>query len=134
MSKPPAAAPRKTESPDHSVKVGGRNLILRFSLRATLCLKDYWGFEDDPDMTADGAKTAEEKVQARMAKPSMDDFVTIFWAATRSKQPDLTREDVLELLDEGGLEGMGELLEQVTSGASPRSDGKKKPTTPTTSR
>lgn len=121
-------AARKAESPDQPVTVAGKKLVLRFSIRAMMALKDFWGLVDDDDLSADGALSADDKVQLKLGKPSMDDFVTIFWAATRSKHPELTREDVLELLDEGGLEGLQQVLANVTSAAAPRGSKKKAPT------
>lgn len=109
----------KSSSPDRTVKVGGKSLQLKFSIRAMIALQDRWGLSDDPDMAADGAKSATDKVQDRIAKAAMADFVTIVWAATRSKHPELTEEDVLEMLDEAGLEGLHETLSSVMSAATP---------------
>lgn len=120
-----STATHKPESQDKPVKIGGKNLVLRFSMRAMLALKDQWKLADDADMTAEGAITGDQKAIARLSNPSMDDFVVIVWAACRTHHPDLTIEDVLALLDDGGLEGLKETLDSVVKAGAPP-DMKKK--------
>lgn len=92
---------------DVEVNVGGRSFTLRYSIKAQLALKDRWKCESD------------REVQARMAKPSMDDFIDIFWAGLRKHHPEVTREEVLDLLDDAGADGMTAAVAQAMDAASP---------------
>lgn len=92
---------------DVGVTIGGRSLTLRYSIRATLALKERWGLEHD------------REVQARMAKPSMSDFIDIFWAGLRTHHPEITPDDVLGILDDAGADGMADAVAQALEAAAP---------------
>ena len=92
---------------DVDVTIGGRSFRLRYSIKATLALRDKWGLGSD------------REVQARMSKPTMSDFVDIFWAGLRTHHPEVTPDDVLTLLDDAGAEGMASAVTQALSAASP---------------
>lgn len=95
---------------DKSVTVGGRKLTVRYSLRATLFLKEQWKLEED------------REVQARMARAGMSDFVDIFWAGLQTHHRELTRDQVLDLLDEEGMEGLAVVVtDAITDSAAPDS-------------
>lgn len=99
----------KPSSPDRQVQFGSKTLTLRFSLKAVLALQDLWGL------------STEEEVHARLAssKNKISDFVDVVWAALRTHHADMSRDDVLELADEAGLEGLTEALGQVMEAAMP---------------
>lgn len=112
-----------------TLEAGGKSLQLVFSFRAMFFLQDEWKLEDDPKDQADG-KTADQKVMDRVTKASLRDVVDVVWAMTRSEHPDLAREDVLELLDKRGFNGLPEILATVISAAEPPATAKKKATAP----
>jgi len=92
---------------DVNVSLGGRSFTLRYSIKATLALKERWKLDDD------------REVQAVMAKPSMGQFVDIFWAGLRTHHPEVTPEDVLDILDEAGADGMSAAVIQALEASSP---------------
>lgn len=112
----------KEQSPDQPIKVGGKSLVLRFSLRAMLALRDRWKYQDDEPGT-EGARTADQKVIDRLSDPGFEDFVTILWAATRSHHPELTEEELLDALDAGGVGGLKGVLESVIGAGAPPEAG-----------
>lgn len=83
---------------DKAIDLGGRRLVLRYSLRATLFLKEVWGLKED------------REVQARLAAASMNDFVDIFHAGLQTHHRDLTRDNVLDLLDDAGMDGLQKVV------------------------
>jgi hypothetical protein len=121
-------AKHKAQSPDQPAKIGGKSLTLRFSLRAMLALKDKWKYVDD-EPGSKNARTADQKVIDRLTNPGFEDFVTILWAATRTHHPELTEEELLDLLDEGGVEGLKDTLNSVLEAGAPPDQGKPRPRT-----
>lgn len=115
----------KPESQDKPITIGGKNLNLRFSLRAMIALKDHWKLSDDEDMQAKGATTGDQKVIDRLSNPTMEDFVVIVWAACRSHHPEMTLDDVLSLIDDGGIAGLRETLDSVIKAGAPPPQKKK---------
>lgn len=102
-------ADRKPASPDKQITIGGKSLTLRFSARAVMALQDLWGLE------------TEEEVMARLAKPKskIGDFVDVLWASFRTHHPELSREEVLEMIDAEGLDGLAASAQEVISAAMP---------------
>ena len=92
---------------DVPIRLGDRDLLLRYSYKATIALKELWGFESERD------------VQARMAEGRMDDFKDILWAGLRSHHPELSVEAVVDLLDDAGAEGMTEAVDHAITAAAP---------------
>lgn len=107
-------APHKPASPDRQITIGERNLTIRFSLRAVLALQDLWKLEN------------EEAVHARLKKPEnqISDFVDIIWASTRSHHPELTRDEIMDLLDAAGIEGLGKAAQEAILAAIPPDEAK----------
>lgn len=58
-------------------------------------------------------------------KSRIGDFVDVLWASFRTHHPDLTREEVLEMVDETGLEGLAESAQQVIAAAMPPAEAGK---------
>jgi hypothetical protein len=77
-----------------------------------MALRDRWGITDDPAEVQD-RKSADQKLAERLENPSLEDFITCVWAATRTYQPELTEEEVLDMVDRAGLEGMSGLKAQM---------------------
>lgn len=96
------------ESQDRQISLAGHTLTIRYSLKATLALKDAWGLASD------------NEIEARMQSPGLDDFVTILWAGLRTHHPDVTREDVLDWADDAGLDGIQQAMGDAIDGASIR--------------
>lgn len=90
---------------DVPIELGGRSLTLRFSIKATLALKEKWGLEH------------EREVQAKMARASMAEFIDIVWAGLRTHHPEVTHEQVVDLLDDAGADGMQSAVERALSAA-----------------
>lgn len=57
----------------------------------------------------------------RLKKPGakISDFVDILWASFRTHHPELSREEVLALVDDGGLDGLAKSAQEVISAAMP---------------
>lgn len=82
------------QTQDSVITLGGQNFTIRFSIKATLFLQEHWGLEN------------ERQVQARMASATMQDFIDIVWAGLQRHHPELTRDQVVDLLDDSGTEGL----------------------------
>lgn len=99
------STPQKADSPDHEIELGGAKLQIRFSIRATMALKDRWGFK------------TESEVQKRLVEiskePQLENFIEILWAALRKWHPEMTYEDVLDLADMAGPNGLQVALERL---------------------
>lgn len=119
----PSQAP---ESIDVQALIGGRALVLRFSLRAVSALKDHWGLtSDDPE--ENGAKGGDEKVNERVQRLQTEDCPTMIWAFCRKHHPELTLEEVYDLVDDNGLAGIPELLMKVVQAAAPPASARPRP-------
>lgn len=96
---------------DVNVPIGGRSFTLRFSVRATLFLKKLWGLEDD------------REVQARLAKTQdMDGFIDIFWAGLQTHHREMSRDDVLDVLDAAGPDGLASAVTDALAASAPPPD------------
>lgn len=119
----------KPESLDYPFKYAGKNWVLRFSTRAFSRLKDHWGFVSDPIGTAD-RKTGDQKLGERMEFAEVEDIPIMLWAAMRSNHPDVTIEDVEEMVDEYGAAPLQPVLARILAAAMPPADTAQKKTTP----
>jgi len=108
------------ESQDRQITLAGQSYTLRYSVRATLALKDKWGLGDD--------KASEKEIERRMAQASLSDFVTIIWAGLRTHHPELSEDQVLGWLDDGGLDGLKVAMQDTIDAAAPRARPKRPPT------
>ncbi len=126
-----AEAKPQQESPDRTIKIGGKSYQLRFGIRAQSALKDHWGITPDP-IGVEGRKSGDQKLSERLGALEMEDTVTVVWAALRKHHPELTHEDVLDLLDSAGLDGLTETLTDLIGASTPviPDDGKKKTESP----
>lgn len=120
---PPAPQP---ESQDFPFKYAGKNFVLRFGFRATSRLKDHWGFRTDEPGTQP-RRTGDDKLMERLNFLEIEDVPILLWACLRSNHPDLTVEDVEEMVDAHGVNDLQEVLGRVIAAAHPPADAKKKP-------
>lgn len=97
----------KPQSQDMQVTIDGQTFTLRFGIRALLALKDRWQIETDAGLLA------------RVDKGQLDDMVTIVWAAALSHHRDLTRDDILERLDNDGLSNLPGMIKSLVSASVP---------------
>lgn len=96
----------KSQLQDVQIELGGRSLTLRFSVKATLALKERWGLEND------------REVQAKMAKASMSEFIDIVWAGLRTHHPEISHDDVMTFLDDAGADGLTDLVTRALEASS----------------
>lgn len=86
---------------------------LVFSHRAMSALKDLWGVRTEREVGAILESMAQD-VDSRQ-------LVDLIYACARTSQPKMTREDVVDIVDELGFGGMAELVMiagKVTASAS----------------
>lgn len=100
---------------DRQVRIGSRSYTLRFSVRAMAALQDHWGLQS--------LKAVGDRMAALGADLGVDDLVGILWAGLRTHHPGLTQADVLDMLDEAGMDGLLEALSSALAGALPDSEG-----------
>ena len=96
----------KSQLQDVQIELGGRSLTLRFSIKATLALKERWGLEND------------REVQAKMAKASMSEFIDIVWAGLRTHHPEISHDDVMTFLDDAGADGLTDMVTRAIEASS----------------
>lgn len=96
----------KSQLQDVQIELGGRSLTLRFSVKATLALKERWGLETD------------REVQAKMAKASMSEFIDIVWAGLRTHHPEISHDDVMTFLDDAGADGLTDMVTRALEASS----------------
>lgn len=118
----------KPESLDVPFKYGDKNYVVRFSTRAFSALKDHWGLTSDPFDAAD-FKSGDHKLGERLSHAQVEDIPIMFWAALRSNHPELTIEDVEELVDQFGVAKLQPMLAVVLAAAMPPADAAEKKTT-----
>lgn len=94
---------------DRQVTIGGSRFTLRFSVRAMAALQEHWGL---PSFKAVGARMAELGDDL-----GVDDLVGILWAGLRTHHPDVTKEDVLDLVDAAGMDGLVDAMAAALEGA-----------------
>jgi len=100
---------------------GGTYLFL-FGIRAMEALKERWGIEED------------REVQAKLATAGSSQLVDLLWAGLLENHRDLSRDDVLSLVDRTGLEDLPDQLMGAMEGSmppAPKGGAKRAGTTPT---
>lgn len=97
--------------PDVPVKIGGKNLQMKFGLRAILALQAKWKLSN------------QREVQAHIAenKDNLDVMIDVVWASLLAHQREITRDDVLDLLDSGDTVEAIESLQRAIDAGSPPS-------------
>ena len=102
-----AAAPRtKPAAQDVTWEpIEGTSLQLRFSWRALAALRDLWKMPND--------QAVQDHLAGLQSSGALDSStaVDLVFAATRSKHPELSRDAVLTIFDEGGFGVAGDLAD-----------------------
>lgn len=96
--------------PDVPVQIGGRALQMKFGLRAILALQAKWGLKN------------QREVQAHIAEnqTDLDVMIDVVWASLLTHQRELTRDDVLDLLDQGDtVDAISSLQKAIDAGSPP---------------
>ena len=100
---------------DRTIRLGGRDYTMRFSVRAMAALQDHWGVKSFQEVS-DKMNTLDEQLSA-------DDLVGILWAGLRTHHREITKEDVLDILDEAeSLEAIQRSITLALIGALPDED------------
>lgn len=105
--------PMKSASADRTVVIDGVAYTLRFSFQAQLALQEYWGLASLDQLPGKFANL--KSLQG-------DDLVAIFWAGLRRHHPEVSKEKVVTLLDDLGLDNIALELGFAYAGAMPMPD------------
>ena len=97
--------------PGHSFEYEGVSYSLRFSIKAMGALQDHYSLSSINEVA--------ERLQVD-SEMRVDDIVAIVWAGLRSHHPKVTKPQVLDMLDELGLEGMQDLMTKAFAAQAPR--------------
>lgn len=123
-----AAAPRtKPAAQDITWEpIEGTSLQLRFSWRALAALRDLWKLPTD--------QAVQDHLAGLQSSGALDSStaVDLIFASTRSKHPELSRDAVLDIFDEGGFGVAGDLSEvlgRLISGSTAEADPGARPRT-----
>jgi len=104
-------------SADRQIEVGGRAITLRYSIKAMAALQDHWGLASFQEVGG--------KMQGLGESLSADDMVAIFWAGTRTHHPEIGKAEVLDLIDDAGIEEIqGAMLDAFAGGSGDAPAGK----------
>lgn len=104
----------KPATADVQMTVGGKAYTLRYSVRALAALQDHFRLAS---LTA---------VQQRLSAPDSwgaRDIVAIIWAGLQTHHRDLTMDDVMDLVDEAGLDAISSVAGAAFDAAAPPEDG-----------
>lgn len=99
---------RKTQSPSRQITLGGNSYTLQMGFRATAAMEDHY---DAP--IAEIGKKFEPNPETGLPTFRVKDAQVLLWAALLKHHPDLTQDDVLDLL-EAELDERGSLDEVMT--------------------
>lgn len=78
-----------------------------FGIRAMEALKERWGLEED------------REIQAKLATAGSSQLVDLLWAGLLENHRELSRDDVLSLVDRTGLEDLPDQLMGAMEGSMP---------------
>lgn len=109
-----AGGKRQPAAIDRQVTLGERTLTLRYGLKAMAAMQDHYGL------------ASLDEVGARMqdtSSMSAEDLVAFVYAGTRSHHPELTAEEVMDLLDAAGLESLGRVIGEAFEAAADPGSG-----------
>lgn len=95
---------------DRQLEAGGRVYTLRFSVRAMAALQDHYGVASFNDVA--------ERLQ-NVAAIGAGDLVAIVWAGLRTHHPEVTKDEVLGILDEIGPAGVLAVTGEAFAAAAP---------------
>jgi len=96
------------QSIDRQTTIAGRNFMLRFSIKAMTALGDAWGCKNLDETTARlSALQSSNKIDLVAA-------AQLLWASLRKHHPDLSIDQVEELLDENGLGNFQRVIDDLS--------------------
>lgn len=98
------------ELQDIPVTLGGQTYKLRFSIRAIFALKRRWSLDSEADV--------QRRIELIKQKADLEDTVTLIWAGLQTHHPELTEDQVLGWLDDGGVEAI-EAVQETFENAKP---------------
>lgn len=78
---------------DRQITLAGKSFTIRMGVKAWLALQDLWGLDEDA-------------TRERVSKATLKDLPAIMWASMRTHHKDVTLEEVLDLLDDAGSDGI----------------------------
>lgn len=104
-------------SADKQVTFGDRTITLRYAIKSMAALQDHWGLTSFQEV---GAKMGSLERQM-----SADDMVAIVWAGTRTHHPELSKDEVLDLVDSVGMDELQDVLTKAFDGAVDKGGGSK---------
>lgn len=99
--------------PGHSFEYDGVSYRLRYSIKAMGALQDHYSLSSINEVA--------ERLQID-SEMGADDIVAIVWAGLRSHHPEVTKPQVLDMLDELGLEEMQVLMTKAFAAQAPRGE------------
>jgi hypothetical protein len=95
------------QSQDRQFTVGDTTLVLRFSVKALLHIKDLWQLELD------------EQIEERLSRGQMKDITEFLWAASLKHHPEMTYDQILEVLDDAGGPLIKDMVMSLFQASSP---------------
>ena len=97
---------------DRVISLGGRDFTLRYSVRAMAALQDHWGLKSFQEVS-NRMEVLDEQLSAH-------DLVGILWAGLRTHHREMTKDDVMDILDEAeSLQAIQQSITLALIGALP---------------
>lgn len=103
--RPPASA-------DRQLVVGDRVFTLRYSVRAMAAMQEHFGLDN---LT----QTAARVYGLASAGANIDDLVALLWAGLRTHHPEITKAEVLNTVDDMGLDWLQVAIAEGLMAAAP---------------
>lgn len=118
MKKNGKASDVKPALADKQVTFGDKTFTVRFSVKAMAAMQDHFGLTS---ITEVGARLSDFNALG------IDDLIGVLWAALRTHHPDVTKDMVLDLMDEVGIEGLQSTMqgayESLGAASAPETEG-----------
>lgn len=102
-----------TASIERQISVAGKSYTLKYSARAFAALQDHYGLKS--------MKAVQERL-GDAEQFGIDDMVAVIWAGLRTHHRDVSKDDVLGMIDELGLEQAGAAIGAAFAGAAPMAE------------
>jgi len=115
------AAPRLALAADRQISVGEKSYTLRFSVRAMAALQEHFGLHNLND-------TAAKVYGLAKSGASLDDLVALLWAGLRTHHPAMSKQNVLDLVDDLGVDGLQLAIIEGLAAAAPDHSSRKETT------
>lgn len=115
-ARPRPAEPRQPALTEHTFKANGKEYRLRYSVRAIATLQDHYEL-DSLDAVGDHLKEL-----GKTGKIGVKDLQAILYAGLRAHHREVDMEEVLDIMDEIGLEASQTMIGSTFTAASPPAD------------